>query len=257
MLPSEFVRTRTEGAVASVQFARPPLNILNLAMMEALSSEFERLARDSNIGAVVFESGLEGVFSAGADVREHLPANAERLIRSLEQLVLHIITFPRPTVAVVRGKCLGGGMELAMACDFVLASDQATFGQPEVSVGVFPPVAAALYPRIVGLRRAYDVILTARTLSASEAFGTGFVTSVHREAELEEARQELLASLTTKSRAVLQQAKRATLEAYSPGLEQAIRGSSNRYLKDLMTTEDAPEGLNAFLEKRKPAWKHK
>ncbi len=248
---------RREGDVAILVLSRPPLNILNLAMMEDLASHFERLAGDAGVGAVVLESAVKDVFSAGADVREHLPASADKLIRTLERLVLQILTFPRPTVAVVRGKCLGGGMELAMACDFVLASDGATFGQPEVAVGVFPPVAAALYPRLVGLRRAYDVVLTGRTLSAAEAASMGFVTSVHSDRALDTARRDLLSALTSKSRTVLQQAKRATLESLSPGLEEALRASSDRYLKELMAKVDAVEGLNAFLEKRKPVWKHK
>lgn len=256
MPPNDVISVRREGEVASLRLSRPPLNILNLAMMEELGSHFDRLASDGGAGVVVLESALNDVFSAGADVREHLPATAERLIGTLERLVLQILAFPRPTVAVVRGKCLGGGMELAMACDFVLAGDKATFGQPEVSVGVFPPLAAALYPRLVGLRRAYDVVLTGRTLTAAEAASMGFVTSVHGEEELDAARQNLLNALTSKSRIVLQHAKRASLEGFSLGMEPAVRASSNRYLKELMGTEDALEGLNAFLEKRKPTWKH-
>ncbi len=257
MASGGILSVRREGDVAYLALSRPPLNILNLAMMEELASHFERLARDAGVGAVVLESTVKDVFSAGADVREHLPATADRLIHTLERLVLQILAFPHPTVAVVRGKCLGGGMELAMACDFVLASDRATFGQPEVAVGVFPPLAAALYPRLVGLRRTYDVVLTGRTLSAGEAASMGFVTSVHPDDALDVARQDLLGALTSKSRAVLQQAKRAALESSSLWLEQAVRVSSDRYLKELMATEDAVEGLNAFVEKRKPVWKHK
>lgn len=257
MPPEDVIRVRRERDVASILLARPPLNILNLEMMDELSSAFDRFAGDGSVGVVVLESALRDVFSAGADVREHLPATVERLIKTLERLVLQILMFPRPTVAVVRGKCLGGGMELAMACDFVLAGDGATFGQPEVSVGVFPPIAAALYPRLVGLRRTYDVVLTGRTLTAGEAQSMGFVTSVHADDELEAARESLLHALTSKSRIVLQHAKRASLEGFSVSWEQAVRASSDRYLKKLMGTEDAVEGLNAFLEKRKPIWKHK
>ena len=251
------VRIQEEGEVATVVLERPPLNILTLAMMEDLATAFAQLVDETGTGVVVVESSVKGVFSAGADVGEHLPGSADRLIRALDRLVLQIIAFPHPTVAVVRGKCLGGGMELAMACDFVLASADATFGQPEVSVGVFPPFAAALYPRLVGLRRAYDVVLTGRTLNATEAAAMGFVTSVRREEELDDALRGLVNTLTAKSRVVLQHAKRATLEAHSLWLEQAVHASSDRYLKDLMSTEDAVEGLNAFLEKRKPVWKHK
>ncbi len=257
MPASDALKVRREGDVVRIALSRPPLNVVTLAMMQELGSQLDRLASEGTAGAVVLESALPDVFSVGADVREHLPGSVEQLIGTLEHLVLQIIGFPRPTVAVVRGKCLGGGMELAMACDFVLASDRATFGQPEVSVGVFPPLAAALYPRLVGLRRTYDIVLTGRTLSAAEAASVGFVTSVHREDDLDAAARNLLETLTSKSRAVLEQAKRATLAGYSLWLEQAVRTSSDRYLKELMRTEDALEGLNAFLEKRKPVWKHK
>ncbi len=257
MPASALLSFRREGDVARIALSRPPLNIINLAMMEELGSQFDQLASGGDVAAVVLESALPDVFSAGADVREHLPASVDRLIGTLGRLVLQIIAFPHPTVAVVRGRCLGGGMELAMACDFVLASDRATFGQPEVSVGVFPPVATALYPRLVGLRKTYDVVLTGRTLTAAEAASMGFLTSVQRENELDVSVRNLLDTLTSKSRAVLQQTKRAALEGYSLWLEQAVRASSDRYLKELMRTEDALEGLNAFLEKRKPAWKHK
>lgn len=251
------ISVRREGEVASVLLARPPLNILNLAMMEDLSSHLDQLASDAGASVVVIESALRDVFSAGADVGEHLPATADRLIRTFERLILTVLTFPRPTVAVVRGKCFGGGMELAMACDFVLAGDRATFGQPEISVGVFPPVAAALYPRLVGLRRAYNVLLTGKTMTAAEAASTGLVTSVHPGGQLESARADLLQALTSKSRIVLQLAKRAALAGLSLPMEQALRASSDLYLKELMGTEDAIEGLNAFLEKRKAVWKHK
>jgi len=257
MPPNDVISVRRDGEVASVLLSRPPLNILDLAMMEELCSHFDQLAGDGGVGVVVLESALKDVFSAGADVREHLPASADRLIRTLENLILTILTFPRPTVAVVRGKCLGGGMELALACDFVLAGSGATFGQPEVSVGVFPPVAVALYPRLGGLRTAYAVILTGKTLTAAEAASGGLVTSVHPEDQLDSARAELLRALTSKSRIVLQHAKRAVLAGLTLPLDQALRASSDLYLKDLMGTEDALEGLNAFMEKRKPVWKHK
>lgn len=257
MASSGAISVRKEGEVASVLLARPPLNILSLAMMEEMSAHLAELAADGGTGAVVIESALRDVFSTGADVGEHLPATAERLIRTFEGLILTVLRFPRPTVAIVRGKCLGGGMELAMACDFVLAGDKATFGQPEVSVGVFPPVAAALYPRLVGVRNAYEILLTGKTVTAGEAASMGLVTSVHREGQLESARADLLRALTSKSRIVLQLAKRAALEGLSLPLDQALRASSEVYLKELMGTADAIEGLSAFLEKRKPTWKHK
>ncbi len=243
------------GSVATVVLSRPPLNILDLEMTEALDSELGRTAEDEAVRVVVLRSGVGGVFSAGADVKEHLPASAERLIGSFEKLASRLVSMPVPTVALVEGKCLGGGMEVALACDFVIASETASFGQPEINVGVYPPVAAAIYPRIAGLKSTFRVLLTGKTFSANDALAMGFVTEVARADEIDERLNELVSSLTAKSRVVLELTKRAVMENLAKPLPQALRDSSRLYLDELMKTEDAKEGLTAFIEKRAPSWK--
>lgn len=243
--------------LATIQLKRPPLNIINLEVIDELLSSIDQALRRDNVNILVLKSGLDGVFSAGADVKEHLPATAEKLIRRFEQLISKLLTFRHPTVSVVRGKCLGGGMELALTCDFVLATETSVFGQPEVNVGVFPPTGVALYPRLTGLKNSYKLILTGRTITPFEARSMGLVTDVVRDGELESAVQQLLKALTSKSRVVLDFAKRATLESLSLPIEQALRNSTSLYLEELMKTEDSREGLTAFLEKREPAWRNR
>jgi len=251
------ISLETEDRVMTIHLNRPPLNILNLELMNELMDALTSIAKKREAGIVVLRSELDGVFSAGADVKEHLPESAEKLINSFEQLINQLITFPRPTVSVVQGSCLGGGMELALACDFVFATERAVFGQPEVKVGVYPPAAAALLPRLTGLKNTYRLLLTGQSISAAEAASMGLVTFLVREEELHQRLRKFLNELLENSSAVLEFAKRAIYENLALQLDEALHRSSQLYLEGLMKTEDAAEGLNAFLQKRKPVWKHR
>ncbi len=257
MRPARTIDVRVADKVAVVTLDKPPLNILGLEMMDELSSALAALAQDDEASVIVLESTTKDVFSAGADVKEHLPATAETLIRTFERLILAVLEFPKPSVAVVRGKCFGGGMELALSCDFVLASERAIFGQPEVAVGVYPPAAAALYPRLAGIKATYRLLLTGKSISAAEAASMGLVTWAVSEEDVNSRLKDLLGELTSKSQVVLRFAKRAVFEGLSRTLPEALGHASTLYLESLMKTEDSVEGLTAFLEKRKAVWKDK
>lgn len=249
--------TASDGPRAVIQLNRPPLNILNLEMMTELREALDAISRRDEVVVVVLRSRVAGVFSAGADVREHLPDRAGELIPAFEQLVRRVLAFPKVTVSVVEGKCLGGGMEIALACDFVLATREAVFAQPEVKVGVFPPVALALLPRTIGLRRAYDILLTGRNVPGDEAEAIGLITRAVARDRLETTLDELLGVLSQHSGVVMELAKRGARELQGLSLDDALRRSSELYLGELMKSEDALEGLAAFLEKRPPRWKHR
>ncbi len=258
-MPEQF-KTITLDVVdrlAIIKLSRPPLNIINLEMMDELLSALDEAREKAGIGVLVLRSGVDGVFSAGADVREHLPDKAEMLIKRFEQLIKAIIEFPRPVLCVVQGRCLGGGMELAMACDLVIASETAEFGQPEIRVGVYPPAAAALYPRMTALKHAAMLIFSGKIIKAEEALKLGLVNEVAPDAELEEHVKTVIDSLLSNSSIVLGYAKKALREALSLPLGDALRRSSEIYLEELMKHEDPVEGLRAFLEKRRPVWKGK
>ncbi len=239
----------------TITLFRPPLNIINLEMLDELSKALDSAVNRN--GVLIIRSGIEGVFSVGADIKEHLPEKVEQLITGFERIVSNLISFPRPTICVVEGRCLGGGMELAMACDFVISTEGAEFGQPEIRVGAFPPIAAALYPRLSGLRAATMLILTGRTINARQAKALGYVNEVVAREKLNAAVDELVKSLIQNSTAVLACAKKAIIESLNMGVENALRNASEIYLKELMKTEDAVEGLKAFIEKRKPQWRNR
>jgi cyclohexa-1,5-dienecarbonyl-CoA hydratase len=158
------------------------------------------------------------------------------------------------TLAAVHGHCLGGAMELATFCDFVVAADTARFGQPEIKLGCFPPVAAIVLPALLGPRRALDLILTGRTLAAAEAHALGLVTRVVSAAELETATNDLIKTLTSYSPLVLPLARRAVLRGAGVDFEGRLEEMEKFYLEQLMKTEDASEGIRAFIERRQPAW---
>ncbi len=169
-------------------------------------------------------------------------------------LIAEILDFPLPTVALVKGAALGGGCEVTLACDLVLASDKASLGQPEVKVGVYPPPAVLLLPNLIGPRRAAELMLTGRILGAEEAREFGLVNHVFKLDEFDEKAQEIIAGLTSLSGTVL----RKSIEVLRSGksFREAMGPVGEHYLEHLMPTKDAQEGLTAFLEKRKPEWTH-
>ena len=243
--------------VATIGLSRPPLNILNSEMIDELLEAFAVAATGPGTKALLLKSDVDGTFSAGADVKDHLPPQVDSFIRRFEELISATSEFPWPTVAAVSGRCLGGGMELAMACDFVVAEEGSTFGQPEINLGVFPPAAASIYPRLVGPKAAADIVLTGRNIGAEEAQRMGLITAVAGRGALDSKCGELLDALKSKSGAALRLTKRAIHEGISLPLDAALRKSSTLYLEELMKTSDAQEGLSAFLEKRRPQWQNR
>ncbi len=247
-------RSSSEG-VTTLTLARPPLNILNEELVSRLDATLEALLPDPETRMVVLTSGIPGTFSAGADVREHLPPDHRSMIPKFVALCDRLVRSPKPTMAVVDGRCLGGGMELALSCDFVVCTDRSTFGQPEISVGVFPPIGAALYPRLLGLRSTYRVLLDPRPIEAAEALRIGAVNRVVPPSELASIVKSLTTAIAGSSGAVIALAKRAIREGLPLSWDLARDRATQVYLDELMGTEDAIEGLQAFLAKRRPHWK--
>lgn len=256
-MSEKMVRVATMDGIAVLTLQRPPLNILTLSMMRELDRVLEGVLTDPEARVVVLRSGIEGVFSSGADIKEHLPSTAEMLIREFAALSRQIITFPKPTIAFVDGKCLGGGMEIALCCDVVLATEGSIFGQPEISVGVFPPVGAALYPHLAGMKVATWLLMSGEPVDARRALSMGLVSKVVGAEEREKALKEMTSTLLGKSSIALKFVKRALLGGAEKPWADAMDFAVAVYLEELMSTEDATEGLRAFVEKRPPAWKNK
>jgi cyclohexa-1,5-dienecarbonyl-CoA hydratase len=196
-------------------------------------------------------------FSAGVSVEEHAHETIFQMLDSFHAIFRSLEQISRPSIAVVNGPALGGGCELITFCDFVIASDQARFGQPEIKLGVFPPVAAILLPRVVGDRRARELMLTGEIIEAREALALGLITRVVPATELEAETARLLTQLRGLSALALEHAKRAIDLGQGRSLDEALKEIEDMYLHELMKTQDAVEGISAFGEKRKAAWQHR
>jgi cyclohexa-1,5-dienecarbonyl-CoA hydratase len=250
------IRVSGGDGLVRVTLARPPLNILTVGMMEALGAALEATARTPALRALVLAA--EGrAFSAGVAIEDHQGDRLRPMLAAFHGLFRRLHALDCATVAVVQGPALGGGAELATFCDLVVASERATFGQPEIRVGVFPPVAALHYPRRIGPARTVQLLLSGRVLPASEAERIGLVDHVVPAEELEAAAAAHVAALTDKSAAVVRLTKRAVRTAAPGDFEAGLAALEALYLDDLMGTRDAEEGLRAFLEKRAPVWTHR
>src|SRR5215472_10410771 len=196
--------------VATITLNRPPLNILTLEIIRELDNTLKEIAEQTNLKAVVLTANGKA-FCAGVDVADHTPDRVEPMIREFGQLFTRLRTLPMPTIALVQGAALGGGCELAIACDLVIAAESAKFGQPEIKLGVFPPIAAALFPQLIGYQQAARLLFSGETITADEAARLGLVTTVVADGELEAALERLLARLRGMSAAALHMTKRALL----------------------------------------------
>jgi cyclohexa-1,5-dienecarbonyl-CoA hydratase len=253
-----FIGFIIDDRVARIKLARPPVNILSIAMMQEINAALDECSRHRDLAAIVFEAAPDcRAFSAGVSVEEHAHETIFQMLDSFHAIFRNLEQIGRPSVAVVNGPALGGGCELITYCDFVIAGEQARFGQPEIKLGVFPPVAAFLLPRVIGDRRARELILTGEIIEAREALALGLVNRVVPTAELEQEVLRLLSQLRGLSAAALEHAKRAIDLGHGRSLDAALKEVEDMYLQELMKTRDATEGVNAFSEKRKAVWQHR
>jgi len=242
--------------VARLTLRRPPLNILDIATCLGLAAALRGLARRPDVGALVLSA--EGrSFSAGVDIGEHLPPNAVRSLRSFHAVCRALLLFPRPTIARVHGDALGGGLELVLCCDVAVASASARLGLPEIGLGVFPPLAASLLPRLAGRRAAAEAILWGEALRAEQGLRLGFVSEVVPAADLDAAVERRARRVASLSGAATALARRAILRGAEGPFGPALAAVESIYRRRLLGTRDAREGLDAFLEKRPPSWRHR
>jgi cyclohexa-1,5-dienecarbonyl-CoA hydratase len=239
---------------ATLTLARPPLHVLDLDAIGELQRAIESVAAREDVTVLVLAAEGDKAFSAGVEVRDHFAERLDDMLESFHRFCRSLLELEAVTIASVRGAALGGGMELAACCDFVIAADGATFGQPEVDLGCFPPLGAAIYPSLFGSKRANEIVLLGERLTAAEAKSFGLVSRVVPAADLDAAVRELTAKLGSKSPAVLRLAKKA-LRASSARALEALPEIESLYREELAATEDMREGLEAFLEKRPPKWK--
>jgi cyclohexa-1,5-dienecarbonyl-CoA hydratase len=249
-----FVRVVEDVDVVRITLARPPLNILTVEMLEELRTALDDAAERPALKAVVLAA--EGkAFSAGVAVEDHLGERARPMLETFHALFHALRALECPTIAAVQGAALGGGAELATFCDLVVADEEATFGQPEIRVGVFAPIAVLHYPLRVGPAHALRLLLTGAVIGAAEAQRLGLVDRVVPAGTLAEAVEAEVERFRTLSAVVLRLTKRALRETQGLPFEDGLAVLEELYHHTLMTTADAEEGLRAFVEKRKPVWR--
>ena len=235
--------------VARITLASPKANILDLSMIRELDSALSLCAGRELNAMVIAADGPH--FSFGASIEEHLPDQIAGTLRALNNLLRRIAEAPAPVIAAVRGQCLGGGFELVLACDLILADKTAQFASPEIKLAVFAPAASALLPVRVGLAIASRLLLTGGALSAEEAARCGLVARCAD--DLDAALEAWLESdFLPRSPSALKYACQAARRPLRRALDEDLPKIESLYLNDLMATPDAVEGIRAFLEKRAP-----
>ena len=229
-------------------------NLLSLDLVRSLGETIHALESARGIKWLTIE-GSGGEFSFGARIQEHTPAMMETVLPATHRLIKRLLAFPAPTAALVEGRCLGGGFELAMACDDIIATGDAAFGLPEIRLAAFPPAAAALLPLRVGASRATRAIVTGQTQSASYWHDAGLLSMVAPESRLLDAAASWFdAHLAPHSPVALSHAAAAARITVRAQAEPALDRAERDYLSGLMKTKDAVEGVTAWLEKRAPKW---
>ncbi|MGB7574860.1 MAG: enoyl-CoA hydratase-related protein [Thermodesulfobacteriota bacterium] len=248
------IQTELEDGVATLTLNRPPVNVLNIEMMEEINTYFESLLKEKALKLLVIQAAGKA-FSAGVDVGEHLGDLVYKMIEVFHRMFRLMDALKVPSIAVVNGSALGGGCELAVYCDMVMATEKAKFGQPEIQVGVFPPIAALVFPRMMGRKKALELILSGDVISAQEALALGMINKIVPEASFAEEVSRFVEKFKKLSGTVLKLTKEATLAGLNDDAERGLKVIEKIYLDRLMKTHDAIEGLKAFLDKRKPTWK--
>ncbi len=233
----------------------PTGNLLSLDMVSALRDAISQLNRERALKWLTIE-GADAEFSFGAKIQEHLPDQMLSVLPETHALIRQLLAFPAPTAALVDGRCLGGGFELALACDDVIATESAIFGLPEIRLAAFPPVAAALLPLRVGASRASRAIVTGQMLEAAYWHDSGLVSLVARQSTLLEAAGAWFdAHLSPSSAIALSHAAMAARATLSTQALPALDLAESRYLREVLRTADAEEGVRAWMQKRPPVWK--
>jgi cyclohexa-1,5-dienecarbonyl-CoA hydratase len=252
--PYSFIQFSTAGGVARLVLNRPPANVLSVEMLAEVNHALDSLEFQRDVKLLVL-SAAGKYFSAGFELQDHLGDRAYVMLEEFGKTFEELGKFDKPTLAVVAGPALGAGSMLAAGCDIVLAGASARFGHPEIKGGVFNPVAAALLPRLVGRKKAFEMILGGALLTAAEAERIGLVSRTLPDDKLEAEAAALVQRFQEGSAPILQLTRRAVAGGLDLLLPDALRHAEDVYLNQLMATEDAEEGLKAVMAKRKPAWK--
>jgi cyclohexa-1,5-dienecarbonyl-CoA hydratase len=249
----ELIRIERKEAQTTLWLQHPPLNVLNIPMIDEVTQALSEIHSDPGTRLLILR-GAGQCFSAGMDIADHLPEHVRTMLEKTHQMMKLLAQMDIPVISLIHGSAFGGGLELAVLSDFVYAVDGCKMGVPEINLGVFPPLAVAYLEKLIGVRKATDLILTGRTILPEEAARIGLINGVFGDQEFENRLEEVAADLLSLSRAAVSSTKKALRKS---SLWNRLTEVEDVYLNELMMKEDPTEGLKAFLEKRKPNWKHR
>lgn len=241
---------------ARITLANPPLNVIDLPMMNELLAAVEQLEQRADITLLVI-TGSGRAFSAGVDIAAHAPERIHSMLAKFHSVIRALLATRKITIAAVRGHCMGGGAELALVCDMIFCAEDSSWQFPEINLACFPPVATVALSAVVGQKRAAELILTGRIIHGDEAFHMGLANEAVHDSELDHLVDEIGERIASLSPAALAIAKKAFYLWDTPELVDRLQQVEAIYLDELMRTEDATEGVKSFLERRKPVWKGK
>lgn len=243
------------GSLIRIRLARPKANIIDSAMMQALERHFVEHTASADAKAVILDA--EGPnFSFGASVEEHMPDSCGTMLKNFHRLLKQMLSCPIPVIAAIRGQCLGGGLELALAANLIFAGKDTMLGQPEIKLGVFAPAASCLLPERIGRARAEELLLSGCSVNAAEALDLAIVNRVADDPTGAALGwfQDQLSSLSASS---IRFAVRASRQDAADRMSKALDSVERLYLEELMSTRDAVEGLEAFVGKRSAKWENR
>ncbi len=243
-------------SLVNITLNKPPLNILSIEMMTQINQVLSDLQFDTELKLIQLRASGE-IFSAGLSIEEHSGEMAFNIIDQFHRLFYLIHTLPIPVFAVVQGPALGGATELIAACDIAIASERAKFGQPEIKVGVFATLGTVIYPYIMGKKKTMEFLLKGSVIDANSALELNLINKVVPEKLLDNEAEKIIEAILANSAVSIQYTKQAILKSQFFNLQENIREVEDIYLNELLKTQDAQEGIRAFLEKRKPQWTNK
>lgn len=256
MSEPKYFKFEKSNGVARITMVRPKHNVMNIDMMSELNSLIESLGADNGLKCLVLH-GEGKSWCAGVEVLDHKPELAPGMIAVFDRMLWLIHQLDIPVIAAVHGACMGGGMELAIACDIVVASSNAKFGQPEIKLGFFPPYAVVRLPELIGTAKTIEICTTGRTYTAREALEMGFISKVVEEDNFTKTVDGLIEDICASSPLIIRMNKRAVKMTKGCEFREAAKKANDYFLNSLMKTEDTAEGIMSFEDKRKPVWKNK